>query len=434
MPAKEYRKAKTGLAVVALFMLFAGEAIRNLVGWDIFMGLSVVLTLIYIVVIFRARHLIHWRSIPFWLAFFSLWAVASLLWAYSPPNTALTLWPFVEVTIAGVGIALTLPWGDFVRALGTTLRWILGLSLVFELWVAVFVGHAIYPVWVDTSEGKIPAVYQWSRNLLFEGGPIQGIVGNRNQLGFIAVIALIIFFVQLADKTVWRSWGFIWVGLSLFTIAFTRSATDLIALVVVMVVAVFALWARAVPQSKRRPVYFTAAGLVIVAAAFTTFAQGFLLSLLGKSEDLTGRSDTWAAVAELAQQRPIFGWGWLSPWVPWLEPFNNLAVHNGVHYLQAHNTWLDVWLQVGYIGVIALAFAMIGLLWRSWFIAVDRPRWDLVEERPYSANSLVPVLITAALLTQSFAESQLIVQSGWALVVALSLTVMVPTRITKALR
>jgi O-antigen ligase len=111
-----------------------------------------------------------------------------------------------------------------------------------------------------------------------------------------------------------------------------------------------------------------------------------------------------------------------------------LAVHNGVHYLQAHNTWLDVWLQVGYIGVIALAFAMIGLLWRSWFIAVDRPRWDLVEERPYSANSLVPVLITAALLTQSFAESQLIVQSGWALVVALSLTVMVPTRITKALR
>ena len=82
MPAKEYRKAKTGLAVVALFMLFAGEAIRNLVGWDIFMGLSVVLTLIYIVVIFRARHLIHWRSIPFWLAFFSLWAVASLLWAF----------------------------------------------------------------------------------------------------------------------------------------------------------------------------------------------------------------------------------------------------------------------------------------------------------------------------------------------------------------
>jgi O-antigen ligase len=434
MPAKEYRKAKTGLAVVALFMLFAGEAIRNLVGWEIFMGLSVVLTLIYIVVIIRARHLIHWRSIPFWLAFFSLWAVASLLWAYSPPNTALTLWPFVEVTIAGVGIALTLPWGDFVRALGTTLRWILGLSILFELWVSLFVGQAIYPVWVDTSEGKVPAVYQWSRNLFLEGGPIQGIVGNRNQLGFIAVILLIVLFVQLADKTIWRSWGFVWVGLSLFTLVFTRSATDLIALFVVMVVAAFALWARAVGQTKRRPVYLTATGLVLGVAAVATYGQSVILSVLGKSEDLTGRSDTWAAVAELAQQRPVLGWGWLSPWVPWLEPFNNLAVHNGVHYLQAHNTWLDVWLQVGYVGVIALACAMIGLLWRSWFIAVDRPQWDLVEDRPYTASSLVPVLVTAALLTQSFAESQLIVQSGWALVVALSLTVMVPTRITKALR
>ena len=95
--------------------------------------------------------------------------------------------------------------------------------------------------------------------------------------------------------------------------------------------------------------------------------------------------------------------------------------------------WLDVWMQLGYVGVIALAIAMFALLSRSWFIAIDRPQWDLVETRPYSASSLLPLLVTVALLAQSFAESQLVVQSGWALVVILSLTVMVPTRITKAL-
>ncbi|MEG2778167.1 MAG: O-antigen ligase family protein, partial [Aurantimicrobium sp.] len=58
---------------------------------------------------------------------------------------------------------------------------------------------------------------------------------------------------------------------------------------------------------------------------------------------------------------------------------------------------------------------------------------DLVETRPYSPSSLLPLLVTVALLTQSFSESQLVVQSGWALVVIFSLTVMVPTRITKAL-
>jgi O-antigen ligase len=433
MPAKEYRKAKTGLAVVTLFMLFAGEAIRNLVGWEIFMGLGVLITAIYIVVIIRARHLIHWRSIPFWLAFFALFAVASVTWAYSPANTALTLWPFIEVTIGGVGIALTLPWNDFIRALGTTLRWILAASLLFELWVSVFIGQAVYPIWVDTTQGKVPAVYQWSRNLLFEGGPIQGVVGNRNQLGFIAVIALVVFSIQLAQKMVWRNWGTVWILVAVATIVLTRSATDLIALAAVVAVALCALWMRSRPATARRPVYLTMLAVGLGAAMTASLFREQLLALLGKGSDLTGRTDIWAAVTELAQQRPVFGWGWLSPWVPWLEPFNNLAVRNGVHYLQAHNVWLDVWMQLGYIGVVSLAIAMFALLARSWFIAIDRPQWDLVDTRPYSAGSLLPLLITVALIAQSFAESQLVVQSGWALVVILSLTVMVPTRITKAL-
>ena len=433
MPAKEYRKAKTGLAVVTLFMLFAGEAIRNLLGWEIFMGMGVLITAIYIVVIIRARHLIHWRSIPFWLAFFALFAVASVTWAYSPANTALTLWPFVEVTIGGVGIALTLPWNDFIRALGTTLRWILAASLLFELWVSVFVGHAIYPVFIDTSGEKVPAVYQWSRNLLLEGGPIQGVVGNRNQLGFIAVIALIVFSIQLAQKTVWRNWGTVWILIALLTIGLTRSATDIIALAAVVAVAALVLWMRSVAATKRRPVYLTAFAVIIALPVLVNVASSAILAVFGKGSDLTGRTDIWAAVTAMAEQRPVFGWGWLSPWVPWLEPFNNLAVRSGVHYLQAHNVWLDVWMQLGYVGVIALAIAMFALLSRSWFIAIDRPQWDLVETRPYSASSLLPLLVTVALLAQSFAESQLVVQSGWALVVILSLTVMVPTRITKAL-
>jgi hypothetical protein len=65
-------------------------------------------------------------------------------------------------------------------------------------------------------------------------------------------------------------------------------------------------------------------------------------------------------------------------------------------------------------------------------VAIDRPRWDLIETRPYRANSLLPLLITTALVVQSFAESQLVIQSGWALVVILSLSVKIPARIHRA--
>lgn len=429
MPTRGLRTAQTGLAVVALFLAFAGESVRNLVGWPIFLGAATVISISYLVIVIQRRRSIAWRSIPVWLIIFLAIAVSSAAWAYSTPNTLLTLWPLVMISISALGITATLPWADFVRALGTTLRWVLGLSLVFELWVAIFIGHPVYPEWLDTSGDKPAAVYEWSRNLLFEGGPIQGIVGNRNQLGFIALIALIVFCVQLADRTIWRAWGIVWIFIALGTLALTRSATVVLALVAVGIVMVFALWTRSRSPLRRRPIYLAATAVVLLTATAATFARPALLELFGKSEDLTGRLNFWSNVSELASQRPVLGWGWLSPWVPWLEPFNNLAIQKGVHYLQAHNVWLDVWLQIGVIGVIALAMVMFGLLWRSWFVGVDRPQWDLDEHRPYTASSLIPVLVTAALLAQSVAESQLVVQFGWALVVMLSIYTMAPRRI-----
>ena len=57
----------------------------------------------------------------------------------------------------------------------------------------------------------------------------------------------------------------------------------------------------------------------------------------------------------LALERPWFGWGWVGYWQPWVEPFDGLAVRNGVEYLQAHNAWLDVWMQLGIVGLVAFA-------------------------------------------------------------------------------
>jgi hypothetical protein len=46
--------------------------------------------------------------------------------------------------------------------------------------------------------------------------------------------------------------------------------------------------------------------------------------------------------------------------------------------------WLDVLLQLGIVGMALLALTFFAYVWRSWFFAVDRPRWDLVADRPYS--------------------------------------------------
>jgi len=139
-----------------------------------------------------------------------------------------------------------------------------------------------------------------------------------------------------------------------------------------------------------------------------------LLALVGRSDDLTGRLDIWSAVVELAQQRPWFGWGWVSYWAPWVEPFDDLVVIRGVTYLQAHNAWLDVWLQLGIVGLVLVSVLVLATTVRTVSWAVNFPRGDVVDP---AALRLAPVLVLAMLLVHSLAESRLLIEAGLLLLV-----------------
>ncbi|GAA1668622.1 hypothetical protein GCM10009807_10930 [Microbacterium lacus] len=88
--------------------------------------------------------------------------------------------------------------------------------------------------------------------------------------------------------------------------------------------------------------------------------------------------------------------------------------------MQAHNMWIDVYLQLGVIGVFLMVMTYLAYIWRSWFFAVDRPRWDLRADRPYSPLTLLPTLLGAVLLVQGLAESSPLLLWGWMLVVLLA--------------
>ncbi|WP_308289568.1 O-antigen ligase family protein [Microbacterium sp. BF1] len=121
-----------------------------------------------------------------------------------------------------------------------------------------------------------------------------------------------------------------------------------------------------------------------------------------------------------AGEHPVFGNGFSSPWIPEDPAFDEWITDHGITVFHAHNMWLDVLLQLGVVGVILMAVAYGTLLWRSWFFAVDRPRWDLDGERPFSPLTLLPNLFTVVLLVQGFSESTPIMLWGWLLLVLLS--------------
>ncbi len=415
-------RARFAFLVLVLALGLAGDAWRYTVGWWVFGAVSIAATLASIALLVLQRR--SWRlgSLPYPLVLFLVLATASLAWSSYPGATALGLLTTWMLAITGIALAVTYSWRELLRGLGAVLRFVLAASLLFELFVATILRRPILPLHVqpgvDYSQYEtIPKMLYWSRNELFEvfdGGRIQGIVGNANHLGFLALLAAIVFSIELADRSLRRRWHSIaWLVVAAVVLVCTQSATVTVALVATAAVTAIVLLLRreATPRVRAWTYAGLAAGILAIGAVVIV-ARDALLELLGKSADFTGRFGIWEKVTELAQERPAFGWGWVSYWVPWAEPFENLAFRNGVRMLQAHNAWIDVWFQLGVVGFVVFAALVLGAVVRSWVAAVDRPQHLPGQILEYRAIALLPLLLLVALLVQSLAESRLLVEFG----------------------
>jgi exopolysaccharide production protein ExoQ len=411
------------LAVLTFFTLFAGDFWRNLIGWYGFAALCLAVAITLVVLITRDKgwHQLTLRRVPLVFTAFLVLATISIAWSFYPGATLLGLVAQSGPVVAAIFFATSMSWPRILTALGRATRWILGLSLLFEFIVAVFVRQPIIPFWVDYGDGKLPNAFYWSQADLFTGAPIQGIVGNRNLLAFIAVIAIVCLVLEFTSRSLDRRQAYFWVVLAVATLALTRSTTAIAVLVVVVAAAgILILMRRSNDRQRRVVLAASTAGVAVVAVLVAVFSSQ-ILRIFGKSSDLTGRFDIWNAVTALAEQRPVFGWGWVSYWVPWVEPFTHLAERKGVTYLQAHNAWLDVWLQLGIVGLVLFIGAVVGACWRSWWFAVD-PQLDARGTPvPYVPVTLLPALILTLLIAQSFVESRMLVEGGFALLALMAL-------------
>jgi exopolysaccharide production protein ExoQ len=402
------------LATIGLFTLTAGDLWRYLFtwwGWGVIAGVLLTLSIIELV---RLR--VDLRRLPFTVIAFLALVLFSTIWSNYPVVTLAGVALTFVTTVFAVYLTSAFDLETFLRAFGTALRWILGLSLLFEFVVAAFIRHPVLPFFVDYSKlAKIPSAFYWSRDLLFHGGQIQGIQGNSNLLALVALFGLIVFAVQWVAGTASRIWLGFWGIVALATLALTRSSTVFLALAAVILVGAFLLLVRRTSDPRRGLVYSGGVLVALGIAAVAIFARAPILAFLGKNADLTGRAEIWNKVIALANERPAAGWGWVSYWAPWVQPFKNLVEIKGVHYYQAHDAWIDVYLQLGIIGLVVFGLLVLTTLVRSWILALDagRGRVPLV--------SMFPLLVVVALIVHSIAESRLLIEIGFALLVVASI-------------
>jgi O-antigen ligase len=408
-----------GWCILLLFMSLSGtawvHAFGELAATVVTIAGGVLTAVLWIVL----RPPVQWRRLPWFVVAYVLWATLSLAWSAWPGASALTLLLLWITTLQALFIGSVLTWRELVRAVASALKWAMALSFLFELWVWVFVRAPLMPGFiVETADDPIE---YWSRNNLFEWDKrIQGIMGNANLLAPVALLAIIVFGIRLASGAPRRTFLWIWIGLSAFLFLRAGSATAYLTAAAVAVVLVTVLLMRTASKPGERTKYYVGYAVVGIGGLLGLWLlRDVIFTALGRSGDLTGREGIWEKVLARAAERPWTGWGYATPWVPTDPAFDGWIIDHGQTVMQAHNMWVDVAMQLGIIGVVLLALLYLAFVWRAWFFAVDRPRWDLRADRPYSPLTLLPTLVGAILLVQGLAESTPLLLWGWLFVAML---------------
>jgi O-antigen ligase len=364
--------------------------VRELMGWAGLFGIFGTLVVLAGLSLLARRHNIEWSGLlPISLMVFVGWAVVSVFWSQYQWATLGSIIYFGAVSVLGVYIALVRDTIQIARAFGDLFRTTLAVSLVLEIFSGILIDR--------------PIAFLGISGHLAQFGPISGIFGTRNHLGVIALLALITFGTEFRTKSVprWTAIGSI--ALAALMLALSRSPVGIGTLVVVVLASAALYGLRRVPARAKRIWQFVLLGLAIIAAAVAWIFRTPLINAFSASSELKLRLGLWQQMRQLIPLHALEGWGWIGQWRQGIDPYSNLPLISGHAPSSGLNAYLDVWLQLGLVGLVAFV-GLLGLAFiRSWLLA----------SRQRSFVYAWPALVLVALLVTSLAESSILIEFGW---------------------
>jgi O-antigen ligase len=374
------------LTAATIGTAFGSFLLEHLIGWGGLLGIVGGLVALCSMSLIARRGTLEWRGLlPISLLIFLGWSAISLIWSQYQWSTLGGVAYQAAFALLGVFIALTRDVIQIVRSFGDVLRVVLGLSLAVEIVAGLLLDSPIRFIGVTGN--------------LADGGPIQGIEGTRNQLGLVALFALVSFGTELLTRSVSRTIAIVSLVGAALTIVFTRSPVNLAVLGVLGLASLALLGLRRMKPETRSVAQWVLLAVTAVAAIVAYVLRARLLGILNANNELEYRLTTWRKVLDIIRLHTLEGWGWVGTWRDEILPFSAIKPLHA----SALNAYIDVWFQLGLVGLFAfLTLAALAFV-RSWLLAA----------RQRSRAFVWPALILVALLATSLAESSLLVDAGW---------------------
>lgn len=197
-------------------------------------------------------------------------------------------------------------------------------------------------------------------------GNYKGFAITKNVWGqFALLMALVFMFLALSKhKPRLNWWLFVFASASLFA---TRSATTITIYVIAISIVLF--WVASKRYGSKMQIAALATSIVSLAAMFGYFLlQGDLpfdtvleagLGSVGKDVTLTGRTDLWRMMSYEIARHPWLGAGFGGFWLGLEGPSFTIVRFFSWRPGQAHNGYIDVVNELGYVGLALLLIVLV---------------------------------------------------------------------------
>ena len=379
--------------------LFAQEYLNQTPAWLAWFLLTVIGLIGSVYYFFKSDWRRVFRQIPIELTLLLALMVGSVLWSNYPSQTITSFLIQLGIVLSALFFVAVFSWRQILSIFANTIRGIIFATLGYKLFLTVLSLLA-----KADALGVDEQLFQQIRNIgqIPDGRTIDDLLLRNSFMGAWALMGLITFLVEFAIKKRQRPLTSLSILLSLVTIVLSSSAGIVFASVAVGLAAIVSLLAEGKDRDTRHRYYRIAWAISGTAGFFVLIFRRAVFEFLGKSPDMTHRTDIWRSVFELVSERPLEGWGFIGVWVPGVEPFAGLIVINGIEYFQAHNSYLEMCLQLGAVGLILFLILLTRTFIKTWRLGVHHS----------NVLYLWPLLLLVTQLVRGITESRLLVQSA----------------------
>ena len=326
---------------------------------------------------FRAKTLIKILPKGKWLWLYGAVCILSMAWTINAGETLIgILQVFVQVSVFGLYFTS--------RFNPKHQLYILACALAITISINLFYVIALPSIGIH-SDDKF-------------AGAWKGIYANKNAFSGTMLWSMAVFYILSFKDTNKLATRLARIGLFISPILVILSTSKTALVLSFALIVVLMLWSRYSWQGRRTVLILDLgllSTLVIVGGVISEWVA--IVTGLGKDPTLSGRTVIWAGAIAQIHRKPLLGYGYTAFWTPDNPAARSIgdALYPGFYTFHSHNGFIDVILNVGWVG---FAIFTIG------FIST----WTLALKYAYKASSpgdtwplAVMILVTLYNTTES---------------------------------